>query len=77
LRFLPLSAKGAKYPVFRGFPGDFLPFTWGYGLLKTWQAGGGKFLENGFDRGHGFPLKKRAEIISAVSIRFNRLFFCE
>jgi hypothetical protein len=75
LRFLGLIAKGAKYPVFRGFSGDFLPFARGCGVLKTPAAVGRKFVENGFDRGWGFPLKKRAEIISAVSIRFNRLFF--
>jgi hypothetical protein len=74
LRFLWPIAKGAKYPVFSGFSRDFLPFVWGFGLLKTREDQGGKFVETGFDRGHGFPLKKRAEIISAVSIRFNRLF---
>jgi len=74
LHFLWWIAKEAKYPVFRGFSGDFLPFVWGCGLLKTCENLGWKFVETGFDRGHGFPLKKRAEIISAVSIRFNRLF---
>jgi hypothetical protein len=47
---LRLAAKGAKYPVFRGFSRDFRPFSWGCGLLKTWRAGEGKFLETGFDR---------------------------